>query len=340
MESLLFGTMDRHSSNLWYDIQELGLESSTRVLDSQSYQRCNLSHSEFKEVIKIFNEYRRGLNPLCGVAKKCTVIPQKVAATLAMTRGHKQLLIALGQPVPDEWERLERQTQHAAEGETDLILDEMVAADQAEGELVMEAIHTVIQDELVQFDEMAAPVEDEQKLTTHNYALREQEQSQELRKQLQAFLQHRTAILNSAREGTRVMPVTAEGNTSTMLRFLGWCKRHSGDGSGPYDLRIFTQGGCRGLIDRYVAWLVDDRKVSYGSIANYLNSLMAIMSYVAAEMMSEAQVTPEMEECYAAAFNLRSQAESQAREDRMYKSKHKVYILTIICIYVCAQFTV
>ena len=259
------------------------MEDSTRVLDSQSFRGHHLSQQEFKEVVRIFNTYRRTQDPLCGVAKKCSVLPVKVAATLAMTRGYKQLLTALGQPVPEEWERLARQQVHDAADEVDLVLDEQVAADQSED--LIESIHTVIQNELAEdFEELNATAEDEENLNSHSYSLTPAEQSQLLVKQLDQFRKHRTAILNSAREGSRVMPVTADGNVTNLLRFLGWCKRH-GNVSEPLDMRIFGHEDARQLLDTYVEWLAGERKISMGSVANYVNGLMQIMSYIAAEML-------------------------------------------------------
>jgi len=126
------------------------------------------------------------------------------------------------------------------------------------------------------------------------------------------------------------MPVTVEGNVASLLRFLGWANRHCAVSGSP-DMRIFKLQGCRDLLDEYVSWLVRDRQISYGSIANYVNSLMNAMAFVADQLMNDEEVPPHMEELFSAAFNLRSQSEAQAREDRMYRPRSEQYMTWSEC---------
>ena len=319
IEEILYGT--RGNSNLWFLLQELGLDDSGRVLDSKTYGQHHLSQEEFKEVIRIFNAYRRSIDPLIGVAKKCNVLPKGVCATLAMTKGHKQLLRSLGQSVPEEWERLEQQAKNSANDEVDLNLDDQIAADKDTGTLE-ESYNIAIQDELLQFDTFEAASVDEERLTTQNYALSAEQQSPKLKKQLEAFKEYRTTVLNSARTGSNVQNITVQGNISCLLRFLGWSSTYGGMSS-PIDMDIFRDANCRKLIDDYTTWLQTERQISFSSIANYINGLMQVMLYLSAET---GDVPSEMEECYAAAFNLRSQAQSAAMEDLLWKEKHPQWL--------------
>lgn len=233
------------------------MEESVRLVESKSHSTHHLSKSEYKELLRLFNVYRREKDPLQGPAKKCLMVPVKLAATLAMARGHKQLLLTLGQPIPAEWIRLEEHTQLALEGGVDLALQEQVEED----EELMEAMHVALQDELLAYDEEAIPESDEQKFEGRSYALREH--SKELKSQLASFREYRTAILNSARQGKRVMEVTVNGNIACLLRFLGFAARQPSVTGNP-DMRIFKQDGCRVLLDEYAGWLVADRKIAYG----------------------------------------------------------------------------
>ena len=89
---------------------------------------------------------------------------------------------------------------------------------------------------------------------------------------------------------------------------------------------VFKDGNCRKLIDEYTSWLQTERQISFGSIANYLNGLMQVMLYLSAETMGDQDVTSEMEESYAAAFNLRSQSQSAAMQDLLWKEKHPQWL--------------
>lgn len=202
LEEILFGS-DHHSSNLWHEIQELGLEDAARLVDSKSYRSHHLSKAEYTELLRIFNSYRRERDPLCGPAKKCTMIPVKLCATLAMARGHKELLITLGQPVPAEWLRLEQQAANAKEGCVDLALQEQIDEDDAD---LVEVHHIAIQAELLEFEQLQEAADDEAKFEGRSYALREQ--SATLQAQLASFRQYRTSVLNSSRQGKKVMEVT------------------------------------------------------------------------------------------------------------------------------------
>ena len=134
----------------------------------------------FDELIAAFNEYRRSVDPLCGPAKQATMIPLRTAATLALHRRCRLLLRALGEHVPPEWDRAEQQQANDAVGDVDLVLDEQVEADQAEGGPIEELFDSAcsIQEELFEVEVMQESPEDQ--VIAHNYTLKEGEVSAEL----------------------------------------------------------------------------------------------------------------------------------------------------------------
>ena len=188
-----------------------------------------------------------------------------------------------------------------------------------------QAYNVAIQDELLDYEAFDGTDADEEKLTSHNYALTERQQSAKLKRQLEAFKAYRTATLNSARTGSRVQEVTVAGNTSCLLRFLGWAAAHGGI-TESLDFEIFKRDCGRKLIDDYTEWLQRERQISFSSISNYINGLMQCMLYVSSEMMGPEPVTAEMEATYAAAFNLRTQAQSAAMEDLRWKERHPQWL--------------
>lgn len=236
----------------------------------------------------IFNDYRRDEDPLGGPAKQCTMLLMRTVCTLALHRRHERLLSSLGERPPPEWARARQQAEHEANGEVDLVLEEQVEADRAEGGSVDELFDKAcsIQEELLQEVELAQALpEDEAREVQRNYALREQSVS--LQSQIEAYTKHRTATLNSWREGTRVQENTAENDVKTLLRFLGWCQftRHC-EGTG-LDFAIFMHEDSRQTMDEFVEWLQNDRSLKFSSIASYINSLMGCIQWAALELSKE-----------------------------------------------------
>ena len=318
LEQIVFGT-SKHSSNLYFDVNELGLESAVRNYDSQNMH--HMSRAELKELMVIFNEFRRKADPLCGVAKKTSLVPFQVAVTLALHRRHRQLLTCLGQRVPPEWQRADQQAANTANDEVDLVLDEQVEEDQVTN-TVEDAYETAIQAELIHDVEMVQNPEDEKSELARNYGLKEADVSKELQSQIARYRQHRTKVLNSWREGSRVQENTADNDIRTLLRYLGWCQfaRHC-EGIG-LNFAIFMHEDSRSSIDEFVAWLQNDRDLRFSSIASYINGIMGCIQFTALEVSKEEETLGILNDLYSACFNLRAQCETQAREDRMYQKRH------------------
>ena len=122
------------------------------------------------------------------------------------------------------------------------------------------------------------------------------------------------------------MEATAKGSVSSALRFLGWTHAHAGI-THDVDLRVFKRPDARKLLDDYVTFLVEERGIGYGSVASYVNGIMSIMQFVAGELMEDGEeASASQEEAFAAAFNLRNQAEYAARQDAMFKPRSKEWM--------------
>ena len=92
VEAILFGS-DKHSSNLYFDVQELGMEMAVRHYDRASCGSFGMSQEAYKELMRIFNRFKREADPLCNPAKKTSLIPIRVAATLVGAHLHPCLMV-------------------------------------------------------------------------------------------------------------------------------------------------------------------------------------------------------------------------------------------------------
>ena len=105
----------------------------------------------------------------------------------------------------------------------------------------------------------------------------------------------------------------------SMLRFLGWVRSvHS---HCALDFTIFrsTDPCILELIQDFVEWLVDSRGVTYGTVAGYCNSLLALAQFALAEVLGAPVDEASDDALVNAIFTLRSQAEAQHRDDRRYR---------------------
>lgn len=66
----------------------MGLEGSVRMIDKASYEEFGMSQPQYKDVLRLFNEWRRTIDPLCGPAKKVALIPQKACCCCPLPHKH------------------------------------------------------------------------------------------------------------------------------------------------------------------------------------------------------------------------------------------------------------
>ena len=59
---------------------------------------------EWAALMDIYTTMRRRHDPLCGPAKRFTILPVSLAASLALTRRHRDMLVALGRRAPRKWD--------------------------------------------------------------------------------------------------------------------------------------------------------------------------------------------------------------------------------------------
>lgn len=114
LEHLTFDT-PANLSNLLHDLEALELTASVRAGD------FGTTGEQHKALMAEFKRFKRTIEPLSGPGKQCSLIPLKVACTVALNREDKAVLMALGgeKAVPEEWIRQERMAENEANDEID-----------------------------------------------------------------------------------------------------------------------------------------------------------------------------------------------------------------------------
>jgi hypothetical protein len=81
----------------------MGLESSLRVMEKATALQV-MEAREWAALMDVYTTMRRRDDPLCGPAKRFTMLPTSLGANLALLRRHRDMLIALGQKPPRKWD--------------------------------------------------------------------------------------------------------------------------------------------------------------------------------------------------------------------------------------------
>ena len=320
LEYMLFETT-ANLSNLLHDLEALELTASVRhYRKAGDYGSNNYQH---RALMSQFNKFKRSIEPLSGPGKQCSLIPLKVACTVALNRGNKMVLMALGgeKAVPEEWLRQERMAENAANHEIDgrdLLLEEEDADHElGEDELLAAVLSSELLHDFVDAETAGKAAEQEEAKLGRNYAL--DQPSVTLKKQLEELKQWRTQILCASRAGKRVQEVTVATDCSTLLRFLGWLKAQSVN-TGALDCTVFAHMQAHDFLEQFVNWGITERGVSYSTIGTYLNSLLSCANFASSIGIDVDDSVMQ------GLYNLRNQAEAQGREDRMYRKRHQDWI--------------
>ena len=124
-------------------MQEHGVQGSLiRINRSYVNTSGEISAAAF-EVLKGWHAaWKQKIDPFTGPPKEVSMLPYKVAVTLALSRRDRQLLENLRAEVPQEWILEDQQAANTTEGLVDLVLDEtleqMPPADQELAEICLQ----------------------------------------------------------------------------------------------------------------------------------------------------------------------------------------------------------
>ena len=220
-------------------------------------------------------------------------------------------LRAVSQPIPQAWELREEQEANAAEGVVDYVLEEQI---EQQGDFETEDVSFA--QELMTMPSFTADADDETRLKTYTL----QRVPQLLRKELDTYLLHRTETFAARRQGGAVKSNTVEGDQKSLLRFYGWqAATHRADVGGDLDFMLRPDLGE--IAQEFCSWLQNTQQCKFSTIANYLNGLVGITSYVYANFEpSDALLAMELNPL-TQLINLRAQAEKASKTQQMYEKR-------------------
>ena len=81
----------------------MGLESSLRVMEKGTALEV-MEADDWAALMDVYTTMRRRDDPLCGPAKRFTILPVSLGASLALARRHRDMLVALGKKPPRKWD--------------------------------------------------------------------------------------------------------------------------------------------------------------------------------------------------------------------------------------------
>jgi len=237
---------------------------------------------------------------------------------VAQDEKRRDVLIALGRPVPAKWLAQERKDALAVERAVDFNTEAVLESEDCDelAEIAFEEEMTLAG--FAEYEEDATDVLHARtyKLTTISKALAAE---------IEAFKARRTQVICRHRHGKAVQSTTVMSDVGQLLRMLGWVKSHRDRSDDEGDPPPLTMKGVVGsaqfglYTEQFVEWL-QQRDVKFSSIANYTNSLVSLLTYVMGD--EDYEVTGESGfTIYEQLCNIRRQAHSAASIDRMYRRR-------------------
>ena len=274
LETVLYGRSDGSSGPIWKVMNTAGIGSTTMAINKAAVTSGVITEDEFQAVMEAFKSALPAdvVDPSSlGRIRNCTIIPLAAAATVVRTFGRcpasTAWLRALSQPIPHAWELREEQEANDAVGEVDFVLEEKL--DDAN----FEADESSFASELMTMPAFSADKDDDARLKT--YIL--QRVPPMLKKELDSYLLFRTQTFAARRAGGAVQSISAETDTTALLRFYGWMAATNRPVLAD-SITFMIREDLGEIAQAYAQWLQTTQQCKFSTIANYLNGLVSITS--------------------------------------------------------------
>ena len=315
LETVLYGRSDGSSGPIWKVMNAAGIGSTTMAVNKASTTAGLITEAEYTELMSVFKSGLSSIDPSSlGRIRNCTIIPLAAAATVVRTFGRSGASMAwlrsLSQPIPHAWELHAEQEANDAAGEADLVLNEQL------DEQNFEADESSFASELMTMPAFCADRDDEERLKT--YIL--QRVPPALRCELDAFLLFRTETFAARRAGGAVQSISAEADTTTLLRFFGWMQ-HTNRPVVSESITFMIRDDLGDIAQEYAQWLQTTQRCKFSTIANYINGLVSITSYCYAHLAPNDALLAMDPNPLTQLINLRGQAEKASKTQQMYDKR-------------------
>jgi integrase len=316
LEILLFHRTDGGSTGaIWKALNNSGLQSTSLLCCRKAVNEHHLLDAELQQIMETFKaSLPAGMcDPSAlGRIRSCTLLPLATAAAVCRQHGRSPasmaFLRAFSQQVPTGWELQEEAEEDAANGVYDYVLHDKL------DDHGFEAEDLSIAQELTQVTEFVDLAEDETKL--RSYALTP---TANLKRQLAAFVSHRTATFAARRSGGAIQSASAEANCTALLRFFGWMHRlKQVPADAMLDIGFFARPDLGTKAEQWAGWLQQSQRIRFTSICNYLSSLVSIANYVYFELHVDDEVIDLSPNPLEQLVNLRDQAHGAIKEQNLY----------------------
>ena len=317
LECVLYNrSLDSGSSGaVWKLLNSIGMGSTALQVDAKAVSEGHVLQTELDQLMRLYRSVSSNLDSM-GRIRSLTVIPLSTAAAVARTFGRSPASIAFlrafSMPVPESWELQEQQDANHDAGEVDLVLEEQLE------EHTFEAEDQSFAQELTSMAAFASTPADDAKL--RNVQLSPVPTN--LARQLDSFLAHRTSVFAARRQGAAVVDSSCESDKASLLRFFGWLKTTDRvPEGGELSLDLLGHEELGDLAQAYVQWLRDEHELRYSSIANYLNGLVSVTTYVYSNLDPPEETLSMDPTPLTMLINLRAQAEKASRQESMFDKR-------------------
>ena len=322
LEMVLYNRTEGGSTGAIYKLlQRTGMGRSAFHITTQgAVDTDEVTQSEFDTLMQIYKDSAPSADPSSiNRARSVTILPLATAAAVVRTFGSSPaslaFLRAFSQPVPRAWELEEQHAEATAAGEVDYVLEA-----ELEDAHAFELDETTFGEELMQMAAFEVDRDDEGRMA--QYALERPPAS--LLTELDGYIAYRTQALVARRSGGAVVSATAEGDKQSLLRFYGFLTRcHALPEGASLTLGLLAREDLGDLVQAFVEFLQERQKLKFSSIANYVNGIASIVSYVYVcggydlpEAVTAAERTP-----LSMLINLRNQAEKESKTQALYEKR-------------------
>ena len=146
------------------------------------------------------------------------------------------------------------------------------------------------------------------------------DRAEALKKELNEYVLYRTETFAARRQGVAVQSISAEADSTALLRFFGWMAATQRPVVGS-SVTFLLRDDLGDIAQEYAQWLQNTQGCKFSTIANYLNGLVSLTAYAYANLEPPAALLAMEPNPLTQLINLRGQAEKASKTQQMYTAR-------------------